>query len=211
MPNDLLSKNSTINTECFNIDSKSNKNNIKRKTLKNKNGEFQLLSYDIEHEAFSTFKIIFPIIKSIEGLSELTINNNFYLCGISPKQKNEGSYLFKINLPLINDNNELNAEILINSQNQHVYPSLIADQFGQIICVGGKNQNQCELYNSNLNKWYILPELPEERYKCTLCIDPKQIYVYLFGGVNPKNINNNNENEQIIENSILRMDLIVLI
>ena len=205
IPEELLTKNSTINSECLNLDPKS-KN--KKKNLKNKNGEFQLLSYDIEHEAFATFKIIFPIIKSIEGLSELTINKNFYLCGISPKQKNEGSYLFKINLYSINDNNELNAEILINSQNQHVYPALISDQSGQIICVGGKNQKQCELYNSNLNKWYLLPELPEERYKCTLCIDPKQIYVYLFGGANLKNKNDNNENEEVIENSILRMDLI---
>ena len=207
IPGELLSKNSTITSECLNIDIKSNKNNIK-KNLKNKNGEFQLLSYNIEHEAFTTSKIIFPIIKSIEGLSELTIKQNLFLCGISPKQKNEGSYLFKVNLASINESNELNAEILINSQNQHVYPSLISDKSGQIICVGGKNQKQCELYNSNLNKWYLLPELPEERFKGTLCIDAKQIFVYLFGGVNLKNKIDNNEDEQVVENSILRMDLI---
>jgi len=203
---DTLIKNSTEGSEIMGID--PNSNNIKKQYLKNKNGEFQLLCYDIVQETFTDFKIIFPIIKSIEGLSELTIKSNFYLCGISSKQKNEGSFLFKINLNLINDNNELNAEILINSTSQHVYPSLISDQSGQIICVGGKKQKQCELFNSNLNKWFLLPELPEERYKCTLCIDPKNIFVYLFGGINTENKNKNKEIEQENDYKILRMDLI---
>lgn len=179
----------------------------RKKFLKNEKGEFNLISYDIEEERLASFKVIFPVIKTIEGLSELSIKSNFYLCGICPKQKNEGSYLFQVNLDSISGGEVLNAQILINSQYQHVYPSLIADKLGQIICVGGKGQTQCELYNSKLNKWYILPQLQEERYKCTLCIDPKDIFVYLFGGINTKNKKNENNNQ---DNNyrVLRMDLI---
>ena len=102
-----------------------------------------------------------------------------------------------------NENNELTAKILINSQFPHVYPSLVYDSLGQIICVGGRGQTHCELYNNNLNKWYMLPSLPEEKYKCTLCIDAKNIYVYAFGGINTKDKNNtkdgkSSENENII-------------
>ena len=179
----------------------------KKPTLRSQKGEFQLLSYDIEEERFMKYKVIFPIIKSIEGLNELFINSQLYLCGISPKQKNEGSYLFEINVNENNENNELNAEILINSQYPHVYPALINDSLGQIICIGGKGQTHCELYNSSLNKWYILPTLPEERYKCTLCIDSKNIYVYVFGGINTKDKNNEKKNKDD-DYIILRLHLI---
>ena len=115
--------------------------------------------------------------------------------------------MFEINTNEKNENNEINAKILINSQHPHVYPSLIYDNLGQIICIGGKGQTQCELYNNILNKWFILPSLPEERYKCTLCIDPKNVYIYVFGGINTKNKNNTNKNKDN-DYAILRMHLI---
>ena len=213
----LNGENSLKNKLSSNDSKDSNEKEInfkKKQILKNKNGVFQLLSYDIIEERFSTFKIIFPIIKSIEGLSELYIKNKYFLCGISPKQKNEGSFLFKINLEGIIEDEEINAQILINSQNPHVYPSLISDTNDQIICVGGKGQTNCELYNCNLNKWYVLPSLPEERYKCNLCLDPTNMYVYLFGGINSQNKKNKSKNESINQDNqdndykILRMHLI---
>lgn len=222
---DLLNKDSTIsdrlNSETLIIDENTNdiKNSInsnekekkvkRKQNLKNIKGEFQLYSYDIEEERFYKFKIIFPIIKSIEGLSELLIKSTYFLCGISPKQKNEGSFLFKINLDTVFEDEDINAQILINSHHSHVYPSLISDQKGQILCIGGKGQTQCELFNSNLNKWFMLPNLPEERYKCNLCLDSKDIYVYLFGGINRKQLKNKNENNlEDNDYMILRMDLI---
>ena len=209
--------NITTNTNSEEVGENSKKSNnlengllTKKQTLKNQKGEFQLLSYDIEEERFMKFKIIFPIIKSIEGLNELCIKSKFYLCGVSPKQKNEGSFLFEINLGDKIENNELNAQILINSQYPHVYPALISYKLGQIICIGGKGQTKCELYNFNLNKWYVLPQLPEERYKCTLCIDPKETYLYLFGGITTtKKKNNNNENDNPDTHyKILKMHLV---
>ena len=211
----ITNRSSTLKIEENMPEDSKNNNNLKLKgtiyskkpTLKNQKGEFQLLSYDIEEERFKKFKVIFPIIKSIEGLNELFVNSKLYLCGISSKQKNEGSYLFEINVNEKNVKNELNAQILINSQHPHVYPSLIYDSLGQIICIGGKGQTFCELYNNSLNKWFILPSLPEERYKCTLCIDSKNIYLYLFGGINTKDKNNDNKHKDD-DYKILRMHLI---
>ena len=74
----------------------SNNNKAKKQYLKNKKGEFILLSYDIEEQNFEEFKITFPIIKTIEGIGALNINKKLFLFGISPKQQNEGSFLFQI-------------------------------------------------------------------------------------------------------------------
>ena len=209
-------RNTRLNTEISNREtqknnSDSNDNSKKRQFLKNKKGSFQLLSFDVDQEENIQLKIIFPIIKSIEGLSELTIKSNFYLCGISPKQKDEGSYLFKANLDNAFEDSEINAQILINSQHSHVYPALISDKNNQIFCVGGKGQMLCELYNCNLNKWYPLPKLPEERYKCTLCLDSKEEYIYLFGGINLKEKNNNENIDMKTEYSILRLHITKLL
>ena len=190
------------------------KNNLKPKTqrrqyLKNKKGEFKILSYDVEEEDFIEFIVTFPIIRTIEGMSELNVDKKLFLCGISPKQKNEGSFLLQINLDKRDfDNDEqINAEILINSHFTHIYPSLIHDKNKKILCVGGKGQTKCELYNLNVNKWFSLPQLPEERYKCTLCLDSKGDFGYLFGGINTDKDNINNKNENDAEIKILRMNL----
>lgn len=121
--------------------------------------------------------------KTIEGMSELNLNNNLYICGSSspiPEEK-EGSYLFEIN--------PLNPEtkILPNSKYSHYYPALIAIQKKYIYCIGGKNQEHCELFDLQENQWAALPNLPEERYLCTLCCDEMNNIVYLFGGINSKN------------------------
>lgn len=191
---ETMTSTSTINTN-------PQEQQKKRQTLKNKNGEYQLLSYDPLEENFFDIKLIFPIIKTIEGMSELSTNNKFFLCGISPKQKNEGSFLFQVNLDSKNiPDDQVSAEMLINSQYPHIYPSLIMDKNEQIICVGGKGQKQCEIYNLNANKWFTLPQLPEERHRCTLCLNGKGTHVYLFGGYN--NIENYNQIR------VLRMNLI---
>ena len=62
-----------------------------------------------------------------------------------------------------------------------------------------------------MNKWYVLPSLPEERYKCNLCLDPTNFYVYLFGGINTKDKKSKkeaNDINQYIDYIILRMHLV---
>ena len=78
------------------LNNESNNEKAKILYLKNKKGEFILLSYDIEEQNFEEFKITFPIIKTIEGIGALNINKKLFLFGISPKQQNEGSFLFQI-------------------------------------------------------------------------------------------------------------------
>jgi N-acetylneuraminic acid mutarotase len=43
---------------------------------------------------------------------------------------------------------------------------------------------KCEIYSIKSNTWRLLPELPEERYKCFALADDNTDYVYLFGGIN---------------------------
>ena len=183
--------------------------NHKKQFLKNKNGEFQILSYDCEEEYFLDYKVTFPIIKTIEGMSELNIDKKLFLCGISPKQKNEGSFLLRINFDkkYFDKDEQINAEIMINSHFPHIYPSLIHDKKRKILCIGGKRQRKCELYDLDANNWFSLPQLQEERYKCTLCLDNKGYFVYLFGGVNTdkEKTKDKSENDSLI--TILRMDL----
>ena len=207
----FISRRSPLGTLSF-LNEESNEKNSKKQYLKNKKGEFILLSYDVEEQNFEEFKVTFPIIKTIEGMSELNIDKKLFLCGISPKQQNEGSFLFKINLDKNGfENEEQNiANVLINSQYSHIYPSLIHDKNGRILCIGGKGQTQCELYDLNMNKWCSLPQLPKERYKCSLCLDTKGDFVYLFGGIN-QDFENEKEDENNSEIKILRMNLVRLL
>lgn len=199
----ISSKSSTITNTNSTFHSKYNN---KKQYLRNKNGEFILLSYEIKKEYFFEIKVIFPIIRTIEGMSELNMGNKIILCGIPPKQKDEGSFLLQINLDKRANEDTIKADILINSRYPHIYPSLIHNKNEKILCIGGKGQISCELYDLNINKWFSLPELPEQRYKCTLCLDSKAEFVYLFGGTNNEINNKDKENNESIK--ILRMNLI---
>lgn len=159
------------------------------------NGQYQLLSYDIDENILFQYAIKIPIINSLNGLSELNLNSKLYLCGCPSTEDNSSSYLFQITLQY------LNTQIMVSSQYGHYYPSLISINSNKIICIGGKKQTQCEIYDTVINHWATIPELPEERYKCNLCFDYRGKMLYLFGGINHKiNILNANyiEKENIL-------------
>ena len=82
---------------------------------------------------------------------------------------------------------------MISSKYGQYYPPLISIINNKIICIGGKNQRQIEIYEAIINHWGIIHEIPEERYKCTLCFIYKSKILYLFGGINNKknNLNSN--------------------
>ena len=73
---------------------------------------------------------------------------------------------------------------MVNSNFCHYSPSLVAIYRDKIVCVGGKYCKECEIYDISIDHWSIIPELPEERYKSTLCFDYKNKFLYLFGGIN---------------------------
>jgi len=109
------------------------------------------------------------------------LNSKLYLCGTPSTNEDASSYLFQITFQT------LHTKIMVSSQYGHYYPSLISINNNKILCVGGKKQRQCEIYDIIINHWSPFPELPEERYKCTLCFNYKNKHLYLFGGINNKN------------------------
>ena len=170
-----------------------------KENLNPEKDSYKLLFYDISQNNILFIKKKFEIVKSLEGLSELNLNHALYLCGNSKLQDNEGSFLFEIN-PI-----NPKTKILVNSRYGHYYPSLISLQNKYIFCIGGKNQIHCEYYNIEQNYWESIPNLPEERYMCTLSLDSNN-NIYLFGGINSKK--SNKENKLYIENNyILRFKL----
>ena len=157
-------------------------NNLKE-ILLSKNFKYNMIYYDINKDESIIIEKKLERIKNLIGMSELNLNNNLYICGNSylDPESLQGSFLFQLD-PI---NPETN--ILPNSKYTHYYPALISIQDKYIYCIGGKNQFHCEMYDINENKWSSLPNLPEERYLCTLSYDKLNNIVYLFGGLNEKN------------------------
>lgn len=172
-------------------------NHLKENLLPNK-GKYKLLFYDITLNNTLIIERKLEIVKSLEGLSELNLEQKLYLCGNSRLEDNEGSFLFELD-PL-----NPKTKILVNSIYGHYYPSLISFENKCIYCIGGKNQIHCEKYNIEKNCWLALPNLPEERYMSTICFDSNNSSLYLFGGINSKK-QNINETLYIENNNILRL------
>ena len=192
----LLQINRYVNNNDSNNNKKNKKNNIfqfeeiiqnNNKNLDENlfpiNSKFIMIFYEINKNQKIIMKRKLESIKTLEGLSELNHNNNLYLCGSSSliPESEEGSHFFQLN--------PLNPEtkILPKAKYPHYYPALISIKKNYIYCIGGKSQHHCEGYNINENKWIPLPNLPEERYLCTLCYDELNNIIYLFGGINDKN------------------------
>ena len=159
-----------------------NNKNLKENLI-SKKGKFNMIFYDInQNQSILIEKKLDPI-KTLEGLSELNYNSNLYLCGSSSliPEDNKGSFLLELN--------PLNPEtkFLPKSKYSHYYPALISIKNNYIYCIGGKNNHFCELYDIKQNKWLALPNLPEERYLCTLSYDELNDIAYLFGGIDNKN------------------------
>ena len=208
IPNSINNNNDILNISS-NSDNNNNTQKIEKKiynykgqnlkeNLNSEKGKYKFLFHDISQNTTIIIEKKIEIVKSLEGLSELNLDEVLYLCGNCRLEDNEGSFLFQFN-PINPKTN-----ILVNSIYGHYYPSLISSENKYIFCIGGKNQIHCEYYNIEKNNWNILPKLPEERYKCTLGLDTNNNSIYLFGGINSSKYNT--ENKIYIENdSILRL------
>ena len=160
------------------------------------NDKYQILSYDIEENTLHKYYIKIPILTSLKGISEINLKSKLYLCGTSSISKDSSSYLFQLNI------NKLTTKIMVNSKYCHYSPSLVAIYRDRIVCVGGKYCKECEVYDISIDHWSIIPELPEERYKSTLCFDYKNKFLYLFGGINSEK---NKDYKYIEKDNILRI------
>ena len=165
------------------------KNPEKEKLSENNNfnnkNKYELFSYDTEENLLVKYYIKIPILTSLKGISELNFKSKLYLCGTSSLDIDSSSYLFQINCQ------NLSTKIMVNSKYSHYYPSLIAINTDKIVCIGGKKNVECEIYDIVIDHWSSIPNLPEERYKSTLCYDYKHKFLYLFGGINTKGKNKN--------------------
>jgi len=151
--------------------------------------------FDIENEVSLKYQTIF-LLNSFEGFGQLNYNNKFYLCGGSEKRVG-ATYFFMFD-PSCNNNN---LQSLINCFHDHKYPAMIGYKNEYIVAVGGIDSCKCELYSISKNRWRNLPEIPENRYGCSLIADEKLEFLYLFGGIN----------QDIYYGSILRLNLKTLI
>ncbi len=194
----LDSNNFSNNINLDNINDNNNNNNLKENLISEK-GKYKFLFYDIKQNQKLIMEKKIEIIKTVEGLSELNLEQNLYLCGNNRLEDNEGSFLFEIS-PFTPK-----ATILVNAIYEHYYPALIAFDNNFLLCIGGKNQIHCECYNIEEKYWTQIPDLPEERYRCTLCLDSKNDMIYLFGGINNKKQSFNNNEIYIENNNILRL------
>jgi hypothetical protein len=136
--------------------------------------------FDIEEETGVEMDSNIKILKDLEGLSQLNFNNNLYLCGAGMKNDTSGSYLLKCDPVKVGNY----PNILINSIHHHYYPTLLGYRGDLIVAIGGYQNKHSEIYNIKTNKWRNLPDLPEERYCCSVINDEVSDFVYLFGGVN---------------------------
>jgi len=151
--------------------------------------------FDIENEVSLKYQTIF-LLNSFEGFGQLNYNDIFYLCGGS--EKKVGATYFFMYDPRCNNNN---LQSLINCFHDHKYPAMTGYKNEYIVAVGGVDSCKCELYSKSKNRWRNLPELPENRYGCSLIVDEKLEFLYLFGGIN----------QDIYYGSILRLNLKTLI
>ena len=166
-----------LNEEKEKLEKNNNKDNL------NDKNKYNLFSYDIEENLLMKYSIKIPILTSLKGISQLNLKSKLYLCGSSSLNIDSSSFLFQI------DCKNLSTKIMVNSKYSHYNPSLIAINTDKIICIRGKKNIECEIYDIIIDHWSSMPKLPEERYKSTLCYDYKNKFLYLFGGVNTKGKN----------------------
>jgi hypothetical protein len=143
-------------------------------------------TYDIEYEIGMDIEVNFRILREFEGLSQVNLNNNLFLCGSKLNDNSVGAYLLKYDT----NNSSSNMTFLINSKNYHYKPTLVSAKSEMIIVIGGQDTRNCEIYSTSNNRWKNLPDLPENRYRCSAIADDANEILYVFGGFN-KDINSN--------------------
>jgi hypothetical protein len=151
--------------------------------------------YDIESGKGKELEVNLRFLK-LEGLSQININNSLYLCGWNDDGNDHtGSSFIRIDAL----KTPIHVSYLVNSSYCHIYPSLAFYKNEYIIIVGGKQNKKCEIFHKKNHRWKDLPELPEDRFGCSLVSDEITASVYLFGGYN--------QNSNLICCSVLKLNL----
>lgn len=166
---------------------------------------FFIQSYDVETECLFEYPIFLNILFSLNGMSQISLDNKLFLCGSAlnkeekkgtglprntiEKEKNEShekskdfssSFMYSINLL----KTPITLKFEVNSCFLHYYPTLSILRNEYIIVLGGYKSKKCEYYSNTNKKWKELPDLPEERYGSTSICDNAYNTIYCFGGYN---------------------------
>lgn len=138
--------------------------------------------FDIEDERAYERNVNLIIINSLQGISQITIGNQLFLCGSNEESTASSAYLFRLDP----EQYDKQLALLVNTIFPHYKPSLVSYLGDSLIVIGGKGQTKCEIYNFNFCKWKKMNDLPEERYKGTLFMDEGNKSLYVFGGCSTK-------------------------
>lgn len=165
-----LSQTFRLNSTNKNSDSKISKNGI------------ILSTFFVEKESFEYSNLSLKIVKSLDSLSQISIENYIYFCGQQSGSVDSGSILLKHDV--ISPLKTLTHQV--SSIYGHYKPSLTTYKKEYIVVIGGKSCLKCEIFNIKTNKWNKLTDLPEERYEASIVCDDSHESLYLFGGSNTK-------------------------
>lgn len=178
------------------IDAKANKIIC----LKAKLNHCYIHIFNCESEVSNEIEIN-PRLVQVEGMAQISIENTIYLIGSNSERDNKDQGQSRAKCI---DINTLALPISINyalpAKYHHYYPSLCLNNKEGIYVIGGKGSTQCEMYSIDKKCWIELPELPSERYGCSVtCYGPKQILMG-FGGLNSVTGQISNEIMQLATN-----------
>lgn len=140
-------------------------------------------TYDVETEQGSERPICKKFI-DLQGLSQISLENILFLCGISTEVADEFSSSFVYSINILREPLTMNIEV--NTCYPHYYPCLTILRNEYLVAIGGFKSIKCEYYSITNKKWKELPDLPEERYGASAICDNSYNIVYLFGGLNSK-------------------------
>ena len=185
----VISKTGKINENAKYTDTFSSFNeDFSAKLTKN----LYLQIYDIESDLLYEHKLNFSQL-NLEGMSQIFLDNKLFLCGCKLNSINEDNETLDTNPNSFSSSFMYSIDITkepitvlfeVNSCYMHYYPSLSILRNEYIIVVSGFKSNKCEYYSITNKRWKDIPDLPEERYGCSLFCDNSYNYVYCFGGYN---------------------------
>ena len=185
----VISKTGKINENAKYTDTFSSFNeDFSAKLTKN----LYLQIYDIESDLLYEHKLNFSQL-NLEGMSQIFLDNKLFLCGCKLNSINKekdtldtnpnsfsSSFMYSIDIT----KEPITVSFEVNSCYMHYYPSLSILRNEYIIVIAGFKSHKCEYYSITNKRWKDIPDLPEERYGCSLFCDNSYNYVYCFGGYN---------------------------
>lgn len=173
-----------MGTECCRIRTDVDVKANKIICLKAKNNNCYIHIFNCENELSNEIEIN-PRLVEITGMAQISIGNILYLIGNNCEKDNKDQRQSRAKCL---DINTVALPISINyslpSKYYHYYPSLCHCNKEGLYVIGGKASTQCELFSIDKKTWTELPELPSERYGCSIiCYGPKKTLI-AFGGLN---------------------------